>query len=450
VIVVTGREGNSQLAAVMRQAGVTNSGLARRVVDLAARHNVHRRYTHIDVKRWLDGTKPKGVIPAVIAEALSAKLGRHVSVADIGMHSGDEVLVARAGEYPLTVADAVAAVQAVVGADRSGAPVVGAEAIEGSAWSELMVQWLLAPDERPPTILGTAGGDVRALDLALEMFSRMDYSFGGGYARTALVEFLRAEVAPLVAQPEGRSPEVLRSAAALLRLAGWTAYDTGAHQLANHYFTQGLRLASAAGDRALGGRIMACMSHQAHFLGYHESAVNLARAAQRGSAGQATPTAMALFHAMEARALAGCGDRSGVEAALLSAESWFGRRTLENDPTWLQYFDAAELAAEFAHSYRDLGMADKAIEFGRIAVYDADPLYARSISFCQCVLAAGHLGAGEIEQGLELATTAVERITALRSVRARAYVQEFAQRLEPWRRDRSVAEFLERARRLSA
>jgi tetratricopeptide (TPR) repeat protein len=449
---VTGRgaEPNVKLAAVMNQAGVTNSGLARRVVDLAAAHGVHRRYTHIDVRRWLDGVQPKGVIPAVIAETLSAKLGRHVSVADIGLHSGDEVLLARSGEYPLTVADAVAAVQAVVGADRPGVQLPGAEAVEGAAWSDLMVQWLLTPDQRPPAIQGTAGSDVRALEMALEMFGRLDYQFGGGYARSALVEFIRAEVAPLVASPQSWSAEVLQAAAALLRLAGWTAYDTGAHVLAQRYLTQALRLATAAGDRALGGRILAGMSHQANFLGYHEQAVNLARAAQRGTGGQATPTAMALFHAMEARALAGCGDRAGVEAALLAAESWFERRTVENDPVWLRYFDRAELAAEFAHSYRDLGLADKAIEFGRIAVYEADPFYARSISFCQCVLAAGHLGTGDVEQGLELARAAVDRIATLRSVRARAYVRDFLGRLQPFSGSRPVADFVHQANRVAS
>jgi hypothetical protein len=53
------------------------------------------------------------------------------------------------------------------------------------------------------------------------------------------------------------------------------------------------------------------MSHQAHFLGYNEQALNLAQAAQRRAEGHATPTGMALFHAMEARACQrpSCGPR---------------------------------------------------------------------------------------------------------------------------------------------
>lgn len=442
---VTGSDPNRRFAEVLRQSGISHTGLARRVVDLAGQHGVKRRYTHIDVSRWLGGTQPRGVIPAVIAQVLAAKLGRPVSVADIGMTSGLDSVLARAGEYPTDLSDAVAAVEAVVQADRPGSPVTGGEMVEAASWSDLMVQWLLAPDGRGPDPAEPVGRNATALQLATEMFSRLDYQFGGGYARTALVEFVRAEVAPLVAAPAHVSADVLRASAGLLRLAGWTAYDTGQHGFASRYFAQGLRLAQAAGDRALGGRILAGMSHQANFLGHQEQAVNFARAAQRGASDQATPTAMALFHAMEARALAGLGDRRGTEAALLSADRWFDRRSPENDPPWLRYFDGAELAAEFAHSYRDLGLADKTIEYGRIAVFDADPLYARSISFCQCVLAAGHLGAGDIEQGLALGAAGVMAAAELRSVRARAYVRDFLGRLAPVTNQAQVAEFVRQA-----
>lgn len=70
-------------------------------------------------------------------------------------------------------------------------------------------------------------------------------------------------------------------------------------------------MAKAAGDRALCGRILSGMSHQANFVGHHTQAVDLARAAQRGAKDHATSTAMALFHAMEARGLASLGDEKG-------------------------------------------------------------------------------------------------------------------------------------------
>ena len=432
---------NHRLAEMMKLASFSNGGLAKRVVDLAAEHGAEVRYTHTNVKRWLDGAEPRGLVPDFVAEVFSRRLGRTVTPADIGMESCDSAPLLDAVRYPERLADSVASVMALVRADVDGSRFEGADVIDPGPWADLMVRWLVAPDsagrpaELPP--------DARtvAISRATDLFSELDYQFGGGFARSALVEFVRAEVSPLIAQPRGKTRDLLLSAASLLRLTGWTAYDAGRHGVAERYFVQALRLAQAAGDRALGGRILACMSHQANFLGLHDHAANLARAAQRGARSHATPTAMALFHAMEARALAGRGDRRGCEAALVEADRWFEQRSPENDPSWMRYFDAAELAAEFSHSYRDLGMWDRAVEHGLVAAYDADPLYARSISFCRMVLVAGHVGGGEVEQGVTLALAAVQGVTGLRSARVREYLRELSARLDPYRRHQLVAEF---------
>jgi hypothetical protein len=150
--------------------------------------------------------------------------------------------------------------------------------------------------------------------------------------------------------------------------------------------------------------------------------------------------------ARNARALAGRGDRQGCERALLEADKWFAQRAPHDDPVWLRYFDQAELAAEFAHSYRDLGMHDRAVEHAQVAVDEADPMYVRSISFCRTVLAAGHLGRGEIEQGLALADQVVSTTVALRSGRCVAYVHDFMRRLDPYAKHRPVTEFIERTK----
>ena len=112
----------------------------------------------------------------------------------------------------------------------------------------------------------------------------------------------------------------------MLRLAAWTAYDVGYHWLAQSYFTQALRLAKAAGNRTLGGRIFAGMSHQANFLGHYQRAVELARAAHEGFRDQGTPTAMAIAWAMEARAQASLRRERECAHAISQAEHWLARR----------------------------------------------------------------------------------------------------------------------------
>jgi hypothetical protein len=61
------------------------------------------------------------------------------------------------------------------------------------------------------------------------------------------------------------------------------------------------------------------------------------------------------------------------------------------------------------------------------------------------LLAAGHLGTRDVEQGLELTRAAVDRIATLRSVRARAYVHDFLGRLEPFSGSRPVADSIHQA-----
>ena len=71
----------------------------------------------------------------------------------------------------------------------------------------------------------------------------------------------------------------LRRAAELTRLAGWMAYDLEQHGLAQRYLIQALRLAREADDHALGGEILAGMSHQAVYIGRADDTANRQRCA---------------------------------------------------------------------------------------------------------------------------------------------------------------------------
>ena len=445
------REPNHHLDEVMRRADCTNKGLARRIADVAASHGAEVGYSHVNVKRWLDGVQPRGMTPVFIAEALARKLGHPVSLADIGMSAVDSTPAVSSSGYPADLQHGVEAISALARADLTGSFAVTTN-IDAKGWSDAMVRWLIAPDiasERED--LRVPDISVEGVQLATALFSQLDYKFGGGYARSSLTQYISSEVAPLLStRPEGQPPELLSAAAALLRLAGWTAYDTGRHGLCHSYMLHALHLTEVAGDRALGGRILAGMSHQANFLGQYDHAVNLARAAQRGAAGFATPTAMALFKAMEARALAARGDRKDCEVALSQAEQWLEKSVPANDPIWLGYFDEAELAAEFAHSYRDLGMSEKAITYADRAISLHGPLYVRSVSFCKAVAAAGHVGTGEVDKGIVLADEAVAVISTLKSSRCNSYIRDFVERLAPHQQHKPVADFIARTELLLA
>jgi hypothetical protein len=147
-------------------------------------------------------------------------------------------------------------------------------------------------------------------------------------------------------------------------LTAWMSYDSApANGLAQRYFIQALGLAQAGGDRLPGASILDAMSHQATYTGRFSEAASLARAARTGTAGIATATLTAHFHTMEARALARLGDARGCDRALGEAVREFERRTPDDDPAWIRYFDESELAAEFGHCLRDLGRASDAVGY---------------------------------------------------------------------------------------
>jgi hypothetical protein len=69
---------------------MSNKGLARRVVDLAATRGLTGvRCDHTSVLRWLAGEQPRPPVPELAAEVVGNALGRKVSETELGMTPSD-------------------------------------------------------------------------------------------------------------------------------------------------------------------------------------------------------------------------------------------------------------------------------------------------------------------------------------------------------------------------
>ena len=228
-------------------------------------------------------------------------------------------------------------------------------------------------------------------------------------------------------------------------LAAWMSYDSAPRSaLAQRYFIQALALAQAGGDRLLGAGILDAMSHQATYTGRFTEAASLART---GTTGIATATLTAHFHTMEARALARLGDAKACDRALAEAVREWGRRSPQDDPGWFQYFDEAELSAEFGHCMRDLRRATDAAQYASRSVETVDDAgFVRSDFFATMVLADAHLAAGEVEEGCGTALRALTAGELIRSGRCVNYLREFRQHLTRAADTTVVTDFQERAR----
>ena len=155
----------------------------------------------------------------------------------------------------------------------------------------------------------------------------------------------------------------------------------------------------------------------------------MARAARLGTKGVAVPLLTSHFHVMEARALARINEQNACDRAMDAAIENFERHVPGEAPSWIDYFDAAELSAELSHCHRDLGRCDRAIQYATKALDAASGDYVRSDFFAAMVLADAHLDRGDLEEGCRVAGQAMTIGEALDSVRCRSYVNEFRQRL---------------------
>lgn len=444
------RTANEVLASVVREAGVSNKALAKEVRDLGRERGLAISCTHVDVARWLAGMRPRGIKPQLIACALGRRVGRPLSLADIGM-AGAEVPLTLGLEFSADPPAILRTTRTLWSEDLDRADFLRHGAVSAAMLVSPMGRWLVTPlPENTPLRTGramtVASDDVDAVRATLRMFEDLDHRYGGGHARTAAVQYLHSEVAPLLhaGYTDRVGRDLFAVASQFTYKTGAMAYDVGMHGLARRYFVQALNLAQAAGDRALGGKVLALMSHQANFLGEYAEAADLARAAKLGAKGHATATAHAMYCAMEGRALASLGDRPGCLRALREAESSFARRDVAQDPDWIAYFDEAELHDEFGHCFAALRQTRDAVEHADLCLRRSDEGYVRSRTFCRITLASAHLGRRDVEQACSVAAQALDLVGRIKSSRVRSYIQVFDRKLEPFAELCEVAAFRER------
>ncbi|MFI9757741.1 sporulation protein [Streptomyces sp. NPDC051963] len=440
------REPNAQLNAVLDEAKVSNKGLAKRMQDAAAHRGISLGTTHVSVQRWRDGAGIQPQTAAIMADVLSTKLGRRITPGDLGFFDHARPAAPQPVGYPSTVPDVLSRLGSLAD-ERTETPSPGQLVIADADLSSAVLSWMIArPDglltDRPASQrIGMR--DVRAIRDAAGMFMQLDFKYGGGHGHKALRHYFRHEVLPLLdaSYSERVGTALFGAAAEVSQLLAWTAYDTGNHRLAHRYLTSTLRLTQVTGDRMFGARILTNLSHQANYLGNHAQAIQLARASLEGGKGKATPRAMSLFAAHEARALSNAGDAIGAGRAMNEAERYFERADTATDPEWLSYMNAAELEGEICHCLRDLKQRREAVAYAQRAVDSTDPKYARTLGFCRMVLAQSQLLNGELEAAVTTASLAVDGGDSLQSSRFQRYVTDFQNEVSVHATNPTVAAF---------
>jgi hypothetical protein len=441
------RQPNERLQALIQEAGCSNAGLARRVNMCGAEHGLDLRYDKTSVARWLRGQQPRGRAPAIIAEAIGRKLGRTVTIDEIGMANGKNLATGVGLHFSPTVLGAIEQVCELWRSDVGRRDFLTGSSVAASALVEPSRDWLIT---RADAQVARTGGprvgmsDVEAVRSTTRALNELDHRFGSGHVRPVVVHYLNSVVSGLLAGSyrESTGRQLFSAVARLTELAGYMAVDTGQPGLAQRYYIQALRLAQAAGDRAYGGYVLAAgMSHLAAQLGNPREIAQLARAAQEGARGQVTATAQAMFYAAEARGHALMGDARACGAVAGQAVEALERSDPDNDPDWIRHFGQAYLADELAHCHRDLNQAPQAARRAEEALAGHGAEKARRRAIGLLLLAQAQVQQREIEQACHTGAQAVELLATLRTTRGAEYLDDLRLRLQPYAAESAVREF---------
>jgi len=443
------RQPNERLQALIAEAGCSNAGLARRVNMAGAERGLDMRYDKTSVARWLRGQQPRGRAPGIIAEALGRKLGRTVTIDEIGMAHGKNLASGVGLLFSPTVTGAIEQVCELWRSDVGRRDFLSGSSVAASALVEPSRDWLInGADQAVARNAGARVGDsdVDAIVAMTAALTDLDHRFGSGHVRPVVVHYLNSVVAGLLSGSyrESVGRRLFAAVARLTELAGYMAVDTGQPGLAQRYYIQALRLSQASGDRGYGGYVLAAsMSHLAAQLGNPREIAQLARAAQEGARGQVPPRAQAMFCAAEARGHALMGDTRAFQTVAGQALASLDRAGDSNndDPDWIAHFDQAYLSDELAHCARDLGHGDDAARHASAALDGHPETRTRRRAIGLLLLASARVQQREVEEACRTGQQAVDLLAGLRSSRGAEYLDDLWLRLDPYGAEPAVREF---------
>jgi tetratricopeptide (TPR) repeat protein len=453
---MTSRTPNARLLALYGEAGYTEHGQLGR--DLERYSSTLRggtvRVDDTTVSRWLmEGQQPRTLqVRRLIAGVLTGKLGRLVTVADLGWADPLGDIAGLGLPYAHSLPDTVEVLSNLVRSESLSdrRALMCAAAVSVSAFTAAAWRWMTA--DADPAVCTNAHSatavEIRSMTGSLRT---MGDAQGSGAVRPAAAGYLQHVLdRHLVAGSPVVEAETWSAAAELADLLAWLCSDAGLGSLAQRYEVQALRLSKAAGDTPLGGYILAAMSRQAMDNGGLREAVELSVAGLRMIDPSATPVLAAVLLTREARA------HAQLAAAGLSGAADKARRSLDTAGQLLQ--DASELGelepraigtfsqtvfpAQRAHVLHDLRAEKQAEPLALAALAKTPETEPVKRSLHECLLASIYLARGELDQALGAAEHALACASSVQSVRAADRVRGVADRLAPHARERRVKAFL--------
>lgn len=445
---------NDRLRELVAESRLTYEALARSVRAVASECGVVLRTNKSAIEHWIAGAVPRGATGRYLAVALSRRLGRLLTPVDLGLpdtgDATDDNIGLSIGTDPLDVLLPMWRYEV----DRRSFLTAAAYSVAAAALPLSYVQEIASR-----TAAGRSGrtvgmAEAEAVRDMISAFTEMDERHGGQHGRSALVAYLRDDVAALC-RANFRTDEVrqqmLSAASRGVHLLGWKSYDAGQQGLAQRYYLQSYALAVESEIVGHDGFVMRTMAMQGMRLHRPEHCLSLAETSLTRAQGRVDAQTEALFRVVYAHTLAKAGKR---RAALKEAER--SRALLagapgDDVPFWALTWGPppASVYSRTAKVHETLGDYQAATQqYTLAAASRSSDTYARIVALDLVASAEMQLKRGSIEQACATWHRALDHMGGIQSVRTRKAVTRMRTDVARFRARglRSAAELDQRAR----
>ncbi len=452
----SGPQRNIRLESLIEESGMSHKRLAHRLNHICHSYGITSEYTHTSVANWCRrGVRPRWPVPRHLCEVLSEGLGRPVRLEEIGMDRPGHLSQDSGLAFPRDQRDAITEAS-LYWSTLNRRTFLASSPFVVSAFSEPVTRWLVNPTESlaPPSGGITVGPQhIQELRAAADSARLWDSRFGGAtWKSPSLTAYLYERVTPLLGgrytERDGR--DLFSVTAEMARLAGWTAFDAGQHQVAQRHFIQALRLTKAGSDVHLGSYVLSTMAMQALMRGFTTQAIDMAQGAYE-RVPTADPRVLGFAKLIEARAHARQRDTRAAATCLALAERLQERGAAEGsgERTWIEFFSRQRIVTDATEIFRDLGQPKSTFAWHALGAMPGDA-YARSRGIRLSVLATAHAQSGDLDHSLRLGYESLRLFARLQSVRGLDYLKLYTDSLARWHREPSVADYLRDVRGLAS
>jgi transcriptional regulator with XRE-family HTH domain len=268
--------------------------------------------------------------------------------------------------------------------------------------------------------------DVRQVEAATRALRSLDYQYGGGFCRDAVVAQLSWGQQMLSASGTEVVKQRLHVALAdLHNLAGWTSFDIGLIDSARNHFGRALELAKAGDSNQLVANILYRMGRVYLHKDSPDDALKMFQLGQIAAQESGSELAVAVICANQAWAYAMMGHEEQTMKLIGRTRDEFARANAAEAEDWVKFFNEDDVYAMIGtvHTVLAQQVDTKHTKFAIPALHRAISSYgddmARSKAFNLSFLATNHLLDGDIDHGAKIGHQAVDLAQHLKSRRVR-------------------------------